>query len=381
MTIFNFKLPDLGEGLPDAEIIAWHVNVGDSIKTDQLLLSVETAKAVIDIPSPCDGVVEQLCFKPGDLPRIGQVLVVFRTEVSTEAVDAGTVVGKMQVTDHILQEINVTLGNKIVDNNVKAVPAVRALAKKLQLDINQITPTGEGNTITIDDVQKASSISISNNVNNTVSDGWITLHQTARTMALAMQKSHNEVVPATIFEDLILPDYKNDVQFDITVSLIQAIAYSCTKEPAINSWIRYDNHNFKQKIFTNVNLGIAIDSPEGLFVPVIKKIASKSSDNLRTELNLLIQQIKTRSLIPEQLQDATFILSNFGKFAGRYAVPVVVSPMVGILAVGSLRQAMVVLDGAATISYVLPLSLTFDHRAVTGGQAARFLKAIIEFFK
>lgn len=272
-------------------------------------------------------------------------------------------------------------------NNIKASPAVRVLAKKLQLDINSITPTGSFGTITIEDVQQASNnyskIAKENidNIDPNADDGWVTLHQTARSMAIAMQKSHHEAVPATIFEDLILPNYKHDDTFDITVNLIQAIIFAATKEPAINSWVIQSNNNFKQKIFNEINLGIAVDSVDGLFVPVIKNVAVKTAKEIREELNLLLQMIKTRSLIPEQLQDATFILSNFGKFAGRYAIPVIVSPMAGILAVGSLRQTMVVVDNVAKASYMLPLSLTFDHRVITGGQAARFIKAILEFFK
>lgn len=371
-------MPDLGEGLPDAEIVAWHVSVGDKVTIDQLLVSVETAKAVIDVPSPLHGTIEKLCAQPGETLQVGQVLAIFR--VTTDVLlESGTVVGSVPTTNNILQE-KITNHNKIIDHNIhnmKAAPAVRILAKKLQLDLNKITPTGPFNTITLDDVEQAS---LNHATADTTADGWVTLHQTARSMALAMQKSHNEVVPATIFEDLILLKYKHDGTFDITVNLIKAIVFACSKEPAINSWIMQSNNNFKQKICAEINLGIAVDSIDGLFVPVIKNVASKSMQKLRQELDLLLQQIKTRTILPDQLQEATFILSNFGKFAGRYAIPVIVPPMAGILAVGSLRQAMVVLDDKPMVSYILPLSLTFDHRAITGGQAARFLKAVLNFF-
>lgn len=312
--------------------------------------------------------------------------------------ESATVVGSVQATTEIFKTAILAKSSTKTVNNIKASPAVRVLAKKLQLDINSITPTGSFGTITIEDVQQASnnySKIAKENVDNidpnadggratlhqTVDDGWVILHQTARSMAIAMQKSHHEAVPATIFEDLILPHYKHDDKFDITVNLIQAIIFAATKEPAINSWIMQSNNNFKQKIFNEINLGIAVDSVDGLFVPVIKNVAAKTAKEIREELNLLLEMIKTRSLIPEQLQDATFILSNFGKFAGRYAIPVIVSPMAGILAVGSLRQTMIVVDNVAKASYMLPLSLTFDHRVITGGQAARFIKAILEFFK
>ena len=347
MKIFN--LPDLGEGLPDAGIVAWHVNVGDIVKVDQLLVSVETAKAIVDIPAPQAGIIEKLCAAVGEVLGTGKPLVVFKDEQSE---DLGTVVGTL-----------------------KASPAVRVLAKKLHLDLHSIKPTGPNNTIIIDDIEKAA-------VNNSqVSDqllDWQTVDHTTRSMALAMQQSLLEVVPATIFEDLMLPEAVN---LDLTVTLMQSIAFASSQEPTLNAWFKKEQDNkFKQKLFSEINLGIAVDSKEGLFVPVIKNVAAKTSDELRKELNLLCEQIEKRMIALEQLQHPTFILSNFGKFAGRYATPVILPPTVAILAVGKLRQTMAVLHGVAVVKSCVPLSLTFDHRAVTGGQAARFLAAILKFF-
>lgn len=346
MKVFN--LPDLGEGLPDAAIVKWHVNVGEQIAVDQLLVSVETAKAIVDIPSPQSGIIEQLCANIGDVVSTGKPLVLFKSEPDSEV----KTVTKAETT------------------TVKATPAVRTLAKNLNLDLSTIKPTGPNNTITMEDLK--------NNKNSEHSPQWKPIDHVVRTMALAMQKSLLEVVPATIFEDLILPEVLN---LDLTVSLMQAIAFASNIEPVINSWLKKDhNNNFQQKIFTAVNLGIAVDSKEGLFVPVIKDIANKSAEHLRTELNILRKHIDERTVPLEKLQDPTFILSNFGKFTGRYATPVILPPTVAILAVGKLRQQMVVVDGVAVIKHCLPLSLTFDHRVVTGGQAARFLAAILRFF-
>ncbi len=350
MKIFN--LPDLGEGLPDAGIVEWHVKVGDHVKVDQLLVSVETAKAVVEIPSPQNGIIEELCGLPKEVLKTGQPLVIFKEEqVISEETDPGTVVGI-----------------------IKTTPAVRALAKKLNVNLNSVVPSGPNNTIIREDLEKASA----NIVNDENDSGWSFVDHTTRTMALSMQKSLAEVVPATIFEDLILT---NSINLDTTVNLMQAIVFACTLEPTLNAWFKRDhNNNFKQKLFSEVNLGIAVDSKEGLFVPVIKNVASKSADNLRGELNLLLQQIDSRTIALERLQHPTFILSNFGKFTGRYATPVILPPTVAILAVGKLRQIVVALKGNMVIKDCLPLSLTFDHRAVTGGQAARFLRAILKFF-
>ena len=363
MGTFNFNLPDLGEGLPDAEIVNWHVKVADKVKVDQLLVSVETAKAIIDIPSPVNGTIEKLCAKVKETVTTGELLVVFATNTN----------------EHKLPLENA---------KILAVPAVRNLAKKLQVDLNKIIPTGKFNTITLQDVETAAltqehSQEFKDNLNfdnNNVNNDWVNLPNTIKSMAIAMQKSHQEVVPATIFEDAILNIKKpSDIKLNLNVKLIQAIAFAISKEPILNSWIMKEHDNFKQKIIKEINLGIAVDSPDGLFVPVIKNIANLDPTQIRTTLDLLITKIKNRTILPTELQSATFILSNFGKFAGRYATPIIIPPTVGILAVGKLRETMIVNNGTANIAYILPLSLTFDHRIVTGGQAARFLEAILEF--
>lgn len=344
MKIFN--LPDLGEGLPDAKIVAWHVKVGDNVTIDQLLVSVETAKALVDIPSPRSGCIECLCVNSGEVLDTGKPLVIFTDDLNdkelTNINKSDTVVGQLKVT-----------------------PAVRNLAKKLDIDLNSIKPTGPNNTITVNDLEQAK-------------DGFETVSYTSRAMALAMQKSSLEVVTSIIFEDLILED---PLDLDLTVNLMLAISYASKEEPILNAWFKQDlDNNFKLKIFKEVNLGIAVDSIDGLFVPVIKNIEAKSEQELRAELNLLKQQIETRKIALDKLQDPSFILSNFGKFAGKYAVPIVLPPTVAILAVGKFRKKLVIINNQNLVKTCVPLSLAFDHRAVTGGQAARFLAAILKFF-
>lgn len=339
MKIFN--LPDLGEGLPDAAIVAWHVKEGDEVKVDQLLVSVETAKAVVDIPSPYSGTIEKICANVGEVVNINQSLVIFKSEIVTA----------------------------IKETTINAMPAVRSLAKKLNIDLSKVIPSGLNNTITIKDVEQFAT-------NLEQKDDWCTLDHIAKNMAFTMQQANLEVVPATIFEDLILP---NNKQLDLTVHLMLAIVCAAKIEPSVNAWFKKDYNNFKQKIFKEVNLGIAVDSKEGLFVPVINNVESKSADMLRAELNVLREQINTKGATTG-LQHPTFILSNFGKFAGRYATPIIVPPTVAILAVGKIREIMVIAGSSSVIKKCAPLSLSFDHRAVTGGQAARFLQAILQFF-
>lgn len=360
MKVFN--LPDLGEGLPDAEIVAWHVSEGDTIKEDEALVSMETAKAVVEVPSPHTGKILKLHGQAGDVIKTGEPLVDF--DVSEKA-DTGTVAGKIEVGDQVVQEAAISISGKA--SGIKVLPAVRALAKKLGVDLSAITPTGNNGTITADDVK---------NFHDTLnSAGPIEpLRGVRRTMAMAMSQSHSEVVPVTINDDVDIQAWAKEG--DYTVRILQAMIKACQQEKALNAW--YDGAAMGRRLLDFIHIGVAMDTQDGLFVPVINDAQSKNAKALRDEINTLKKQVQDRSIAKEKLQGPTIVLSNFGKFAGRYANAVVVPPTVAILAVGALRQEVVVVNGDPTVHAVLPLSLTFDHRSVTGGEATRFMGIIME---
>jgi pyruvate dehydrogenase E2 component (dihydrolipoamide acetyltransferase) len=192
-------------------------------------------------------------------------------------------------------------------------------------------------------------------------------------MAMVMAQSHAEVVPVTIMDDVNISAWAKEKDF--TVRMILAMAKACQEEPSLNAW--FDGTQMGRRLLSDIHIGIAMDTPDGLFVPVIKDVKTKSAAELREEIKSLKKEVHDRVIAPEKLKGATIILSNFGNFAGRYANPIVVPPMVAILGAGVVRQEMVVRDSKAEIGEVLPLSLSFDHRAVTGGEATRFLAAIM----
>tara|TARA_R110002110_G_scaffold400317_2_gene616700 strand:+ start:55221 stop:56324 length:1104 start_codon:yes stop_codon:yes gene_type:complete len=360
MKIFN--LPDLGEGLPDAEIIQWHVSEGDTIKEDEALVSMETAKAVVEVPSPYSGKIMKLHGVAGDVVQTGASLVSF--DVLDKA-DTGTVAGKIEQSDTVIQQAATSVSGK--SSGVKVLPAVRALAKKLDVDLKSVTPTGANGTITADDVRKA------NDTLNAAGPLEL-LRGTRRAMAAAMSHSHSEVVPVTINDDVDIQAWAEGG--DYTVRIIQAMVKACKSEKALNAW--FDGQAIGRRVLDNVNLGIAMDTQDGLFVPVMKDAQDKSAQAIRDEVNTLKKEVLDRTIGAEKLQGSTIVLSNFGKFAGRYANAVVVPPTVAILAVGALRQEVVVVNGDPQVHAVLPLSLTFDHRSVTGGEATRFLGVVME---
>lgn len=390
----EFKLPDLGEGLQEAEIVSWHVAVGDTVALDQPIVSMETAKAVVEVPSPVGGKIRKLHGKPGDIIEIGSVLVEFEqqgvagagAEPVSERPDTGTVAGKVEVGDVVLEERIVTRTQAATGPHpLKATPAVRALAQRLNVDLSTVVPTGANGLLTLQDVQQAAGHGSDTPRFNTPQAAATThnlpapfkgepLKGVRRAMAHTMAQAHAQVVPVTLCEDAHLSLEKP--QQDITVNLILSLIKACQVEPALNAW--FDGAQNARQLLSEVHLGIAMDSHEGLFVPVMKNAERLSRDEIRNTLNQFKQQVADRSIKPEQMHGASITLSNFGKFTGRYASPIVVPPMVAILGCGQLRPEPMVQDGQIVVAQVLPLSLTIDHRVVTGGEAARFLKTLIQ---
>jgi len=362
----EFKLPDLGEGLPDAEIHEWFVNVGDEVKADQPLVSMETAKAIVDVPSPQDGVIEQLFGKPGDVIKTGSPLVGFKDE-EVKRKDKGTVVGNLEEQADAGED-NFIIGSAQTSKRIKVSPALKVLAKKLGVDLTQLTGSGEQGRITRNDIEQAHSHS------QELPEGFEPLKGVRRAMLASMEQSHQEVVPVSIFDQADIHAWAG--KQDITIRLIRAMASACKAEPALNAW--YNSSHKARRCFDKVNLGIAMDSADGLFVPVINDIDNKDNQTLRETIDLYKKQVADRNIPAENLKDATITLSNFGKFSGQYASPIIVPPMVAILAVGRLHDATIVDNGQVYVRPVLPLSLTFDHRAITGGEATRFLGGVIK---
>lgn len=372
-----FKLPDLGEGLPDAEINQWHVNEGDVVKADQLLVSMETAKAVVDVPAPQSGKIVKLYGKVGDIIKTGNPLIEFAADEQTQKPEAASVVGKTEVGNIVIDESPMGITpSKMQNNQIKAMPAVRALAKQLNVDLGTVIATGPGGQITADDVKKASSGSNATVANAAVMPGATVdpLRGVRRAMANAMTQSHAEVVPVTMMDDADIHSWPKGT--DITARVIRAITAACQVEPALNA--HFYSKNLERHLYKEINIGLAMDSKEGLFVPVLKDAANLTPQKIRELIRTYKDQINTRAIPQDDLKGSTIQLSNFGTFAGRYASPIIVPPIVAILGTGKIRSQVVAYNDEIMIHRVMPLSLTIDHRAITGGEAARFLAAVIE---
>ncbi|MFN4292175.1 MAG: 2-oxo acid dehydrogenase subunit E2 [Permianibacter sp.] len=446
-----FLLPDLGEGLPDATIVKWLVKEGDSVKVDQPIAEMETAKAVVEVPSPHDGVIAKLHGKAGDVIITHAPLVTFAGSGSAAApapakkdeapADAGTVVGAVQVGNTIVAEtsdavvkalakkLGVDLaqikgtgtGGKITQADVKAAaaggsaksvalavapvatstnnplafrasPAVRKLANELGVDLSRCNCSGPKGTITRDDVKAASSgapvvaraaapaasavaapAAGARLPTVTVQIKPEAVRGVRRAMAQAMTVSHQTVVPVTLMEDANISKWKKGE--DSLARYIRALCVAAKAEPALNAW--FDGANMERLLHPNVNVGIAVDTPDGLYVPCVKEAQSKSMVELRADVEVLRKKIADKAIKPDDMSGATITLSNYGSIAGRYGTPIVTPPQVAILGCGRFRNELKMTERGIENQRMLPLSLSFDHRACTGGEGARFLAAVI----
>jgi len=448
----TFHLPDLGEGLPDATIVEWLVKEGDSVKLDAPLVSMETAKAVVEVPSPFTGKLLKQHGAAGDVINTGAPLAEFELDPkgkqraenaagghhapaqptkgagapapvngdkviasdeggeikkggTVDREDEGTVVGAVSSSNEVRTEQAGIVGG------VKAVPAVRAMARKLKVDLARVQATGAGGVVTMQDVKNAAAAGTAQRgtapaaaptaarvapaavavpQRSTVSQAGKPMRTTPpsvqatgqpeqlrgvrRNMARVMADARDRVVQTTIVDDADLHQWLG--KQDITGRTVRAIVAACKAEPALNAW--FDDQNLSLTKHPHVDLGIAVDTPDGLFVPALRNADMLDARGMREGINRLRAQVEDRSIPASELTGYTISLSNFGMFAGRYGTVVVVPPCVAIVGVGKLSHDVVAVMGGIEVHRRLPISLTFDHRACTGGEAARFLKAILD---
>ncbi|WP_337054353.1 dihydrolipoamide acetyltransferase family protein [Pseudoxanthomonas sp. USHLN014] len=456
----TFHLPDLGEGLPDATIVEWFVKEGDVVRLDEPLVSMETAKAVVEVPSPVSGKVLRLAGAAGEVVVTGAMLAQFEPDPNlpqraegqdtghhhgppkpaapaaaarpapvptpTPAVesfdherdDAGTVVGAMQSSDAVQAEAAIAVGG------VKAMPAVRAMARKLGVDLARVRATGAEGVVTMADVKQAAAdaslllpaptgsaaggasaaarastarpepapqgergsdrartaLSASGKPMRTSPPGSGASGQpeplkgVRRNMARVMADAHAKVVATTLNDDADIQAWAPGQ--DVTARLVRGLVAACRAVPAMNAW--FDGEALTRTLHPHVDVGIAVDTDDGLFVPALRNADILDARGVREGVNRLRTQVQERSIPASELTGYTISLSNFGMFAGRYATPIVVPPCVAIVAAGRARFQMTPVMGGFESHKVIPLSVTFDHRACTGGEAARFLRALID---
>jgi pyruvate dehydrogenase E2 component (dihydrolipoamide acetyltransferase) len=357
----TFSLPDLGEGLREAEVVSWHVSPGDRVVADQPLVTVETDKAVVDIPSPRSGVVEACLAEPGDVVEVGQALM--RFAVSGERTDSGAVVGELPSAPAPVQAPihDQDRPSSSPSAAVHASPRARQRARELGIPLAGIAGSGPDGVIQVADVESAGA------------GGNERLSGVRRMMARRMADADARVVRATVTGEAdisLWPQHGSPI-----IRLLRAVGAAVEAAPRMNAW--FDDEVATISLQSSVHVGVAMETADGLFVPVLESVNGKSLEDLAAELARLRAAVESRTIGPEKLRGQTISLSNFGAVGGLHAEMVVVPPQVAIVGAGRAFPRLVLREGEPAEARILPLSVTFDHRVITGVEACSYLMALI----
>ena len=405
---YEFKFPDIGEGLTEGEIVRWLVKEGDEIKEGQSLVEVETDKALAEIPSPKTGVVLKILAREKEIVKVGQVIVVFgeKGEAVTSAAPPlkPRSVGVVGELEEAPEEPAVTEKRPAVEKpafvspHVLAAPAVRALARELGVDIEKVIGTGAEGRVVEKDVRQASEAKEKpaepakppTKVKKFDFYGYIEhvpLRGVRRSIAKAMVKSKYTAPHVTAMDEADVTELwkikekekkaaeKMSTKLTILPFIIKAVVAGLKEHPYLNASLDDENEEIVLKKYFNI--GVATDTPEGLMVPVVKNAGDKSILHLAEELLQLSEKARNRKIDLADLKGGTFTITNYGAVGGMYGTPIINHPEVAILGVGRMKEMPVVRDGKVEIRKVLFISLSFDHRVVDGAEAARFLNTVI----
>lgn len=380
-----FRLPDLGEGLHEAEIVAWQVGVGDHVVADQPLVSVETDKAVVEIPSPRAGRIAALHGAPGDVVPVGAPLVEFE---SGQGADKGAIVGEVSAAP--ASGVAASRSSEMPPGPapaaaLTAAPAVRRRAAELGIDLAQIRGSGPSGAVSMADLEAAAASARPGAGEEDASaeprtavppPGSVAekLRGVRRAMHRNMSRAGREVVRATVTDEVDIHDWPADA--DLTIRLVRAMVAGCRASPSLNAW--FDAASETRTLHDRIDVGLAFDTGDALYTPVLRDAGARSAEELREMLESLKGDVASRSLPRDALTGQTITLSNFGTRGGRFAELVVLPPQVAILGAGRAAERVVPIEGRPAVRRMLPLSLSFDHRVVTGAEATRFLNAVIE---
>ncbi|MAF51381.1 MAG: branched-chain alpha-keto acid dehydrogenase subunit E2 [Nanoarchaeota archaeon] len=398
---FEYKFPDVGEGIQEGEIVRWLVKEGDLVKEDQNIVQIETDKAVVDIPSPKTGKILKINFKEGDVIKVGEVLVVIgeEGEVSIKKTTkpkgkyTSSVVGQLEEAPEE-QELQVPHSTSMQGSKQKilASPAVRKLALENRIDLTKIKASGPNGQILKSDIENPSEkqevpqqkITVKRKYDEFGYIERIPLKGIRKTIATNMIKSQTEAAQVTAMEDINVSKLwklrnkekvrlAKEVKLTFLPYIIKATISALKENPILNSSLENEEIIIK-KYF---NIGIAVETEVGLMVPVIKIAENKNIVRLAKEILNLSEKAKTRKIDIMDLKGSTFTITNYGSIGGTYATPIINPGEAAILGLGRIFDRVIV-GGTAKI---LPISLTFDHRILDGAQAARFIESLKSFLE
>ncbi len=416
---FIFNFPDIGEGLEEGIIVEWYVSKGQAVRVGDPLVKMETDKVVADIPSPRDGVIIATFGKVGDTIHVGEALVELEIEgvhgqeaqeeaekvkVEMEAVEeeGAGVVGTLEIAGNNAFMPASSEGDfdtpaekqpeKTQKKKAIATPVARAMAKEMGIDINLVTGTGPAGRVMKEDILKfqkkqaytpEKQLATPSAELTEVED----LTQIRKAIARNMINSKQNAAHISVFDDVNARELKrirqisnqrleaDNIKLSFLPFIIKATAIALKKHKALNSEMDLENGKLIYKKYYNI--GIAVDTPEGLLVPVIKNADKKSVREIGLELQQIAEKARNRSISLQDMKDGTFTITSYGSIGGKYATPIINYPQAGILGIGRMFDAPVVNSGQLEVGTLMPLSISVDHRIIDGGEATRFLNEII----
>jgi pyruvate/2-oxoglutarate dehydrogenase complex dihydrolipoamide acyltransferase (E2) component len=343
---YEFKLPDLGEGLTEGEVARWLVTEGQEVVEDDPLVEIQTDKATVEIPSPAAGVVSRIFVAEGEVVPVGTVLVSIGGEAAGRPADAEEPAPPEPT------------------QRARATPLVRKVALELGVDIDGVTGTGPEGRITEEDVRSAASGGAA------ADERREPLRGVRRVIAERMARAHREVPAVTWVEEC---DFEAVPLDRLLPTVVKACADSLVEFPELNARLDGDAIVYLDRY----DIGVAVQTDDGLVVPVVRAANEKSVDELGTEIASLAEGARTGSLAADDLRSSTFTVTSAGKLAGLFQTPIVNHPEVAILSIGRVAPRAVVLDGEIVVRRTGTVAITFDHRVVDGARAAAFGLAVI----
>jgi len=357
---YEFKLPDLGEGLTEGEIARWLVEEGQEIAEDDPLVEVQTDKTTVEIPSPAAGKVASILVEEGKVVPVGTVLVVIGGED-----------GAAPVADDDRPRAEAAPQHQAAPDltRARATPLVRRIAQELGVDLALLEGTGPQGRITEEDVRGAATSG--GQTPGPGSEGRREpLRGVRRLIAEHMTRAHREVPPVTWVEEC---DFGAVDKKLLLPTVLKAVADALVEYPELNARLEDDTIVYLERY----DLGVAVQTDQGLVVPVVRGCDSRSVEELDAEVRRLAEAAREGALTPEELRGSTFTVTSAGKLAGLFQTPIVNYPEVAILSLGRIAERPVVRDGEIVVRPIGFLALTFDHRVVDGSRAAEFGLAVL----
>jgi pyruvate dehydrogenase E2 component (dihydrolipoamide acetyltransferase) len=379
---YEFKLPDLGEGLTEGEISRWLVSEGQEIGEDDPLVEIQTDKTTVEIPSPAAGTVAKILVEEGAVVPVGTVLVVIGDGATATAAQPPAQPSRSATARG--QSPSRGSGGR-----VRATPLVRRVAQELGVDLDQLEGTGPQGRVTEEDVRGAAGAggqtpAVEKGPAHAGAGGQTPavekrpaqegrrepLRGVRRLIAEHMERAHREVPPVTWVEEC---DFTNVDLKLLVPTVLKVCAESLREFPELNARLEQDEIVFLDRY----DFGVAVQTEQGLVVPVVRDCDKRPIAELSGEVERLAESARAGTLKPEELRGSTFTVTSAGKLAGLFQTPMVNYPEVGILSVGRIAQRPVIRDGEIVVTPIGYISLTFDHRVVDGARAAEFGLAVI----